>query len=140
MPMEVLQEVASYLDAASVFALRRTCVRAARSLPLDQKFWFTQMMNGELFGFLFTFEAVDVLEEIHNKVMKRRMLPPRWDWKKLVRQLASYSSFHNGGELSDAHPGFRNRRRIWNVLETIERAEYTLPSLELSRNSHVVAS
>ena len=89
-------------------------------------------MNGELFGFLFVFEAVDVLEEIQTKVMRRHKLPPYWDWKKLVGQLAHYSSFDNEGAMCDAHPGFRNRRRIWKILETIESTKTVVPVPEIA--------
>ena len=127
LPIEIMQKMTLYLDAASTFALRMTCAQTALSIPLDQRFWYIQLVNGGLFGFLFVFEVVDVLKEIHNRVVRRRKLPPHRDWKKLVGQLGKYSSFANGGKWSDAHPGFRNRRRIWKIMETIENIQSISP-------------
>ena len=120
LPAELILEIASHLDFGSVFALRQTCLYMARSVVLNQHFWFKQLTEGNLFGFLFTFETVDATAEIRTKALRRRLMPPKWDWATLVAQLAKYSSFENEGLFHDAPPGFRNRRRIWRILETIE--------------------
>ena len=120
LPTEIIQEVTSYLDAASVFALRQTCAQFADCISLDQKFWYSQLMRGDLLGFFFVFEVTDAIKEVYRKTLKFPELPPMWDWKKLVRKLAKYSSFQDGGDLCDAPIGFRNRRRIWRILELIE--------------------
>ena len=123
LPPELIDEVASYLDMRSVFALRRCCIWLADSVTLNQHFWFRSLVSGQLFGFLFAFETVDAVKELHGKALKRHKTPPQWDWMKMISQLARYSSFANDGVFHDAPPGFRNRRRIWKILERIEQEE-----------------
>ena len=121
LPPELIDEVASQLDSESVFALRGSCLWLASSITLNQHFWFKAFTSGHLFGFLFAFETVDAVKEIHDKAVKRHKTPPQWDWVRLIQQLANYSTFANNGAFHDAPPGFRNRRRIWKILDTIEQ-------------------
>ena len=121
LPLELLEGITCHLDANSVFALRRTCTQMAERVVLDQWFWFRHLVSGDVLGFFFTFEAVDALQEIRLKAATQHKLPPQlWDWAQLVRQLARYSSFEKGGVFHDAPRGFRNRRRIWRIMEMIE--------------------
>ena len=42
-----------------------------------------------------------------------------WDWELWVRQLAQPDISEMGHILQDIPPGFRNRRRIWRLLEDL---------------------
>ena len=134
LPPELIDEVASHLDSESVFALRKSCLWLASSITLNQHFWFKAFISGHLFGFLFAFETVDAVKEIHDKAVKRHKTPPQWDWVKLIQQLANYSTFANDGAFHDAPPGFRNRRRIWKILDTIEQRAETRKESGGARN------
>ena len=134
LPPELVEEVASYLGFETVMALRSTCVQLANSISLDQRFWFRAFVSDRLFGFFFKFETVDAVREIRDKAYKLRKLPPRWDWMSLIKQLATYSSFANDGLFHNAPPGFRNRRRIWKILETIEQKESARTESRLQAN------
>ena len=123
LPPEMVEEIVDYLDFESVFALRLSCFGLAQRINLSQRFWFKHFFEDNLFGFFFVFDANNVLVEIYNRVVKRHKTPPRWDWMALIRRLAEYSSFENDGVFHNAPPGFRNRRRIWKILETIETYE-----------------
>lgn len=116
-------EIVGYLDAKSVFACRQSCRLLARSIELNQRFWFRHFLNGDLLGFFFVFEAVSTVLEILNRAVKQHKMPPQWDWMHLIQQLGHFSSFTNDGVFHDAPPGFRNRRRIWKILEMIEQYE-----------------
>ena len=120
MPVELIQEIALYLDANSVFALRLSCRALATSVLLDQNFWYIHFIRGEILGFFFNFDAMNEIEELRAKVIKSRMLPPRCDWKALVGTLARFSSFDEDRTLCDAPNAFKNRRRIWKILEMVE--------------------
>lgn len=121
LPVELIEEIASYLDIESVFALRLTCIDMGSSITLNQKFWFERFLAGELFGFFPSFDSQVVLKEVKAKCLKRNLSPPQWNWMALIKQLSLYSSFSTEGELYDAPPGFRNRRRIWKILEMVEQ-------------------
>ena len=121
LPVELVEEIASYLDIESVFALRLTCIHLASSISLSQKFWFKRFLAGELFGFFPSFDSQDVINEIKVKCLKRNLSPPQWDWMALIKQLSQYSSFKTDGKFHDAPAGFRNRRRIWKILEMVEQ-------------------
>jgi F-box-like len=120
LPTEILCLIASGLDPATTFNLRLACRRLANALPLDQGFWYHALMTGGLFGFFFDFESMKVLDETRRKCLKRGRQPPHWDWKRLVGELARFSSFQNGGVMADAPGAFRNRRRIWCILQIAE--------------------
>ena len=71
---------------------------------------------------MFAFEAVDIVEEIYVRASKQKKLPPLWDWKEMIGKLARYSTFQDpDGEFRDVAPRFKNRRRIWKLLEMIEQ-------------------
>jgi hypothetical protein len=61
-----------------------------------------------------------VLDETRRRCLKRGRQPPHWDWKRLVGELAQFASFQNGGSMADAPGAFRNRRRIWRILQVAE--------------------
>lgn len=120
LPVELLRLVASHLDPNTVFALRLTCRTLAQAVPLDQRFWFNALFSHQIFGFFFVFDSMNDLKETKRKFQKRGRGPPHWDWKRLVREIARFESFQNDGVLAQAPGGFRNRRRIWRILEAAE--------------------
>jgi hypothetical protein len=124
LPPELVEQITSYLDIESVFALRATCLHIANSICLQQHFWYKRLMKNEVFGFFFpTPRTQDITMELRNKSITLRLLPPYMDWMKLIKQLSQYSSFTEAGVFHDAPPGFKNRRRIWKILEQIEEIE-----------------
>ena len=118
LPAELVQEISSYLDRYSCFSVRQTCVQLANFVPLDNAFYYRELTENNLLGFFFTFPSE--LGEVRNRFLNRGKAPAQWDWKSLVGKLSRWSSFADGGEFADAPDGFRNRRRLWRLLELLE--------------------
>lgn len=112
--------IGNYLNLSSIFSMRETCWHFSQCIELNQWFWYTRFIRYELFGFMFTHESQDVIADIEAKAVKRGLLPNKMDWMSLLKQMSAFSSFAGGGCLDSAPPTFRNRRRIWKILEMME--------------------
>lgn len=53
-----------------------------------------------------------------------------WDWEMLVRQLSQVTAFEPGNPLEDVHPGLRNRRRIWRIVEDMRTDEFAMEEVK----------
>ena len=121
LPVELIQDIAESLSLPDVFNLRETCHRLAGVIQLDQRFWYTRFLRKELFGFFFKHDIQDEIREIKSRAILRGLSPSKMDWMQLIKSLAQFSSFTTAGCFHDAPPGFKNRRRVWKILETMEQ-------------------
>ncbi|KAK3686786.1 hypothetical protein LTR37_019465 [Vermiconidia calcicola] len=121
LPPETLSLIATKLSMEDTFALRLASRELAVRVPLTQGFWRRHLIAGDLFG-LDNLDT-DMLEKTEKGL----------DWKRLVRTLSRYESFHGPeeqgpeewgssehlGEMHDAPLGLKNRMRIWKVARAL---------------------
>jgi len=82
-----------------------------------------------LFGFMFRFpRPCGMMHDLRSRCAKGKGKGDAriWDWKGLVRELAREENFEDGGVFDDAPAGFRNRRRLWRMLEDVMREGKTM--------------
>lgn len=121
LPNELIQEIAESLKLSDVFSLRETCHGLARVIQLDQRFWYKRFIRRELFGFFFHHDSQDEIKEIKSRAILRGFSPSKMDWIQFIRSLAQFSSFTATGCFHNAPYGFKKRRRVWKILETMEQ-------------------
>ncbi len=140
LPVELLLEIVSYLPTTAVLRLRRCSTTLLAQIAIDQRFWRDRLVFGELIGWLFDLDW-------NQCRAKDRSDSVMWDWKRLALLLGQNAFTNELMDLSEKAPstsvdwgrflackqlavsegmenqplGLRNRRRIWKILEGIER-------------------
>ncbi|RDL42544.1 uncharacterized protein BP5553_02523 [Venustampulla echinocandica] len=146
LPKEILDEIACHLTVSSVFALRSSSKTLAACLYPDQRFFFQRLLGGTLIPHIWELESQECVDKNGEDVSLKGTLQlgdeARWDWKALAKLLANKDAIMiaEEGKLLDAPIGFRNRCRIWKIIEaaldsiqfeaTRNSGEFTLDELE----------
>lgn len=118
LPPELLALVMSSLNLASVLRLRSCCRVLAVRIPLDQRFWFNQLVAGCLVGYLWDLDLAQCRRKAGSLIHEGQPIVG-WDWARFVKKLWSYEMFEKNGEMAQAPAGLRNRRRIWRIVHEL---------------------
>jgi hypothetical protein len=105
-PIEILQEILLYLPSKDVLSLKLASAVFAET-PLPETFWASRFQRG--FEFHCVFEA-------------RRCPAKKCSWKTL----------YSGVRDLQSSLGFRNRRRVWEILLQLEELLSSLSSIPIS--------
>lgn len=118
LPPELLAQVMSSLHLTSVLRLRSCCRVLAVRIPLHQRFWYDQLVNGCLVGYLWDLDRGQCRLKAGSLIHHGQAIVG-WDWARFVKKLWSYETFEKHGEMAQAPAGLRNRRRIWRIIHEL---------------------
>lgn len=118
LPPELLARVMSFLPLTSVLRLRSCCRVLAIRIPLDQRFWYNQLLAGCLVGYLWDLDRTECRVKTGSLIHEGQS-SVGWDWARFVKQLWVFKTFEKDGEMARAPAGLRNRRRIWRIVHEL---------------------
>jgi hypothetical protein len=117
LPIELLDEIGSYMPAQSRIALHRTSKALAIKLPLDNAFWRDSLRSGNLHPHIWDLDTQHI--ERLRQESSVEFAAADWDWRS-VAQLLTMKRFPISGRdsrLDDVPLGLWNRCRLWTIIE-----------------------
>lgn len=119
LPIEILNRITKLLDMDSILNFRSCCRAVAVSLPLDQRFWCTQLLKGAACGYLWDIDLAQCPREVKRLTSQGRSIVS-WDWYGLVGDLRCNALSAKCDKDPNDVSGLLNRRRIWKAINNDE--------------------
>jgi len=122
LPVEILHQILSYLPLALLLRFRRISKYLTSRLCLDQHFWLRGMVSGTLIPHLWDLDQKECSktnrENLSKRAVEGSVNDSQWDWEGLIKLLTSTNSIMEARDIYGTLPiGFRNRCRIWKIIE-----------------------
>lgn len=110
LPIELLDQICSYLSVTSVITLHRLSKILALKVSLDNSFWRNSLLDGSLLPHIWDLDK----EEVGAPAFETSR-----DWKCVAQLLAKRKLSVSGHDrrLNDPPNGLWNRCRIWSIME-----------------------
>lgn len=125
LPPEIMDLIIFSLPTPSILALRQCSKTLASRLLLDQQFWRTQLLRGNLVPYLWDLGGLDTSlqarREQDGEKNGRPIEGDGWNWKGPARELARIDALMKADEVpvTSVPWGLRNRCRIWKMVSDI---------------------
>lgn len=115
LPVEILHRIRSCLPLSSVLALQLTSKTLASQLCLDQHFWLQGILSAMLIPHVWDLE---IDQGVSTKEIGQPVHYTQGDWMALAKLLIRNDSIMMAkGKWAGVPLGFRNRCRIWKIVE-----------------------
>jgi len=110
LPTEIMDAISAALSMPSIVSLRMCSRTLAARLYPDQQFFFQRLLHGNLVPFIWDLDKKECFTKIRPSQASAGLICG--NWRALAKQ-----SRKGQGDFSTAPIGFRNRCRIWRIIE-----------------------